>query len=194
MQRRNFLKVISLPFLVSFKEAYGYLFPPKNIYPPDDLTDLTDLDLLKNFTGIIEEIGSVSISEPPKCRTAICQACGDFCLPFAHIGDEVGNIFAPPPKLRLSSDTITISQCQACGHTHEGRRTQLKIMTQPRRILTLFDTFENGWKRPENSSRLPKPYGSWPPGFATSEMVSYLSVIRMMDVVRTSDGVMIKCR
>ncbi len=162
MQRRNFLKVIPLPFFFGIKDAFGYLFPPKKTYLSDDLTYL---DFLKNFTGTIEGVGEVSISYPPG-RTTICQSCGDFCRR-VHSIRQIGHMM----------------KCQSCQHAHEIMKPQqLEIMTKPRRFLDLHETWNDYVYDARHHLRL-----------ESDKTQLHHHLFEYMDVIRTSDGVMIKC-
>ncbi len=81
-------------------------------------------------SGIIKGLGRVSVSRPPTVPTvneyctAICYACGDFCL-ISHC------------SICPLNCGYWIGHCQACGKEQEGRKDDLEILTKPLRILTL---------------------------------------------------------
>lgn len=203
MKRRSFIIATTTGFASLFLPAKSLLayFSRTKIKTPSDY-------LSEYFTGYIEGIGYVTRSHPPgvwaccKCDsvnktkhhhlyhkshwklepTTICQTCGDFC-----IIEECEN--CPPPRPMGCGYCTAI--CKSCRLRHEGRRSQLKIMTEPRRILDLSQTFYDHLGRSRGSDAGNGKRVQWEDRF---EQPQHLKLYNMMDVIRTSDGVMIKCR
>ncbi len=192
MKRRSFIATATTAFaaLCIPKSVLSYFSRAKIKTPTTDVLD-------PRFTGVIKGIGVVTESRPPwsyhrrskiheKDPTTICQTCGDFCI-IENCPDCEREWSSEGKWVSICGKCIAI--CINCGHKHEGQRDQLETMTKPRRFLDLYQTFHYHLERNFDGKvkRFEEP---WHLKLYRGEEPLY----NMMDVIRTSDGMMVKCR